>query len=60
MSGPGRKKIDGWEFWKTCRGFLDGKTITSKGLGMRVKREKNGIGKWKLEIGREKFQASVG
>jgi hypothetical protein len=35
MSGPGRKKIDGWEIQKTWRGFLEGKTITSGARGMR-------------------------
>jgi len=57
---PRKRKIDGWEFWKTCRGFLDGKTITSKGLGMREKGEKMALenGNWKF--GKKDFRRAMG
>jgi hypothetical protein len=47
MSGPGREKSTAG-IGKTCRGFPEGKTITSKGLGMWEKAIK---WHWKMETG---------
>jgi hypothetical protein len=57
---PRKRKIDGWDFFDNLVRFSGWEDYHKQGLRDAGERRKNGIGKWKLEIGEERFQTSVG
>jgi hypothetical protein len=53
MSGPGKRKIDGWEIWENLSRFSGGQDYHKREV--RVAETKRENGSWKLENGKEKL-----